>query len=98
MNTFDFPAGNTSAFTTLDIPFENATPSDLYPTDIYTLEYDGFADFPHYTSNLLSDLNATLGLFLEHFTYLDLSPDQINDAIDDLDAGRIQGRGGLIPS
>ena len=81
MNTFDFPAGNTSAFTTLDIPFENATPSDLYPTDIYTLEYDGFADFPHYTSNLLSDLNATLGLFLEHFTYLDLSPDQINDAI-----------------
>ena len=81
MNTFDFPAGNTSAFTTLDIPFENATPSDLYPTDIYTLEYDGFADFPHYTNNLLSDLNATLGLFLEHFTYLDLSPDQINDAI-----------------
>ena len=81
MNTFDFPAGNTSAFTTLDIPFENATPSDLYPTDIYTLEYDGFADFPHYTSSLLSDLNATLGLFLEHFTYLDLSPDQINDAI-----------------
>jgi hypothetical protein len=81
MNTFDFPAGNTSAFTTLDIPFESATPSDVYPTDIYTLEYDGFADFPHYTTNLLSDLNATLGLFLEHFTYLDLSPDQINDAI-----------------
>jgi PE-PPE domain len=81
MNTFDFPAGNTSAFTALDVPFENATPSDLYPTDIYTLEYDGFADFPHYTTNLLSDLNATLGFFLEHFTYLDLSPDQINDAI-----------------
>jgi PE-PPE domain len=81
MNTFDFPAGNTSAFTALDVPFENATPTDLYPTDIYTLEYDGFADFPHYTTNLLSDLNATLGFFLEHFTYLDLSPDQINDAI-----------------
>jgi hypothetical protein len=43
MNTFDFPAGNTSAFTALDVPFEPATPSDLYPTDIYTLEYDGFA-------------------------------------------------------
>src|SRR5271167_2710752 len=52
MNTFDFPAGNTSAFTALDVPFEPATPSDLYPTDIYTLEYDGFADFPHYTTNL----------------------------------------------
>ena len=81
MNTFDFPAGNTSAFTALDVPFESATPSDLYPTDIYTLEYDGFADFPHYTTNLLSDLNATLGFFLEHFTYLDLAPDQINNAI-----------------
>ncbi len=81
-NTFDFPAGNTSAFTALDVPFEPATPSDLYPTDIYTLEYDGFADFPHYTTNLLSDVNATLGFFLEHFTYLNLTPDQINNAVE----------------
>ena len=81
VNTFDFPAGNTSAFTALNVPFEPATPSDLYPTDIYTLEYDGFADFPHYTTNLLSDLNAELGFFLEHFTYLDLTPDQISSAI-----------------
>jgi hypothetical protein len=81
MSTFDFPAGNTSAFSPLDVPFEPATPSDLYPTDIYTLEYDGFADFPHYTTNLLSDLNAMLGFFLAHFTYLDLSPDQVDNAI-----------------
>ena len=81
MNTFDFQAGNTSAFTALNVPFEPATPSDLYPTDIYTLEYDGFADFPHYTTNLLSDLNATLGFFLAHFTYLDLTPEQIDNAI-----------------
>ena len=81
LNTFDFPAGNTSAFTALDVPFEPATPSDLYPTDIYPLEYDGFADFPYYTTNLLSDLNAMLGFFLAHFTYLNLTPDQINNAI-----------------
>ena len=81
MNTFDFPAGNTSAFSPLDVPFEPATPADLYPTDIYTLEYDGFADFPHYTTNLLSDLNAMLGFFLAHFTYLDLSPEQVDSAI-----------------
>jgi hypothetical protein len=80
MNTFDFPAGNTSAFTALDVPFEPATPSDLYPTDIYTLEYDGFADFPHYTTNLLSDLNAMLGFFLEHSTYLDITPQEISSA------------------
>ena len=81
LSTFDFPAGNTSAFSALDVPFEPAAPSDLYPTDIYTLEYDGFADFPHYTTNLLSDLNAMLGFFLEHTTYLNLASDQVNNAI-----------------
>ncbi|HEY1841265.1 MAG TPA: PE-PPE domain-containing protein [Mycobacterium sp.] len=81
LNTFDFPAGNTSAFTAPDVPFEPPTPSDLYPTDIYSLEYDGFADFPHYTTNLLSDLNATLGFFLEHFTYLDITPQEIGSAV-----------------
>jgi hypothetical protein len=81
LDTFDFPAGNTSAFSAPDIPFEPATPSDLYPTDIYTLEYDGFADFPHYTTNLLSDLNALLGLFFVHTTYLDITPQEISSAI-----------------
>jgi hypothetical protein len=80
-NTFDFPAGNTSALTAFGESFAPATPSDLYPTDIYTLEYDGFADFPHYTTNLLSDLNALLGIFLAHTTYLDITPDQIDNAI-----------------
>jgi hypothetical protein len=81
LNTFDFPAGNDSAYTPLDVPFEPPTPSDLYPTDIYTLEYDGFADFPHYPTNLLSDLNADVGVFLAHFLYLDITPDQINNAM-----------------
>jgi len=81
MNTFDFPAGNTSAFTALDVPFEPATPSDLYPTDIYTLEYDGFADFPQYPINPLSDLNAVLGIVFEHVTYPGLTAEQVADAI-----------------
>jgi hypothetical protein len=81
LSTFDFPAGNTSAFTAFGAPFLPPTPSDLYPTDIYTLEYDGLADFPHYTTNLLSDLNAMLGFFLAHFTYQDLTPEQIDNAI-----------------
>ncbi len=81
VNAFDFPAGNTSAFSDLDQTFDPATPSDLYPTDIYTLEYDGFADSPHYTTNLLSDLNALVGDFLEHFTYLNLTPADIDSAI-----------------
>lgn len=81
LNTFDFPPGNDSALTPFGIPFEPPTPSDLYPTDIYSLEYDGFPDYPHYTTNLLSDLNAILGFFLAHYTYLDLPPDQIANAI-----------------
>jgi hypothetical protein len=81
LSTFDFPAGNTSAFTAFDLPFLPPTPSDLYPTDIYSIEYDGFADFPHYTTNLLSDLNAMVGLFLAHWTYLDLTPQEISSAI-----------------
>jgi len=80
LNTFDFPAGNTSAFNAFDASFYPPTPSDLYPTDIYTLEYDGFADSPHYPINLLSDLNADVGVFLAHFLYLDITPQKISSA------------------
>lgn len=79
--TFDFPAGNTGPFTAFGTPLLPATPSDLYPTDIYTFEYDGSADFPHYPTNLLSDLNAYFGIFLGHTFYEDLTPAQINNAI-----------------
>jgi hypothetical protein len=79
-HVFDFPPGNTHAFTAAQVPWEPATPSDLYPTDIYTFEYDGFADFPRYTTNLLSDLNAILGFFLAHFTYPDLTPEEVSKA------------------
>jgi PE-PPE domain len=58
-----------------------ATPNDLYPTDVYTHEYDGVADFPKYPINLLSDLNAALGFIYEHGTYLSLTPEQISEAI-----------------
>lgn len=53
----------------LGIPFYEATPADAYPTTNYTLEYDGFADFPRYPLNLLADLNAGLGLALVHTKY-----------------------------
>jgi PE-PPE domain len=39
-------------------------------TNIYSLEYDGFTDFPRYPLNLLSDLNAFLGIEDLHGTYL----------------------------
>jgi PE-PPE domain len=54
----------------LGFVFDNATPSDDYVTSIYSLEYDGFADFPRYPLNFLSDLNAFLGIATLHGTYL----------------------------
>ncbi len=63
--------------------FNGATPDNLYPTDIYTNEYDGFADFPRYPINFLSDLNAYIGIIFDHASYLNpLTPDQISDAVD----------------
>jgi PE-PPE domain len=54
----------------LGFVFDSSTPSDDYVTSIYTLEYDGFADFPRYPLNFLSDLNAFLGIATLHGTYL----------------------------
>ncbi len=54
----------------LGISFDGATPASEYPAQIYTIEYDGFADFPKYPINFLSDLNAFLGIQTLHGTYL----------------------------
>ncbi len=50
------------------------------PTDIYTLEYDGWADFPRYVGDLLSVDNALLGTALEYLRYLGLTPADIAGA------------------
>jgi hypothetical protein len=54
----------------LGFVFDSSTPSDDYVTNIYSLEYDGFTDFPRYPMNFLSDLNAFLGIAEIHGTYL----------------------------
>lgn len=65
----------------LGITFNGATPSDLFPTTIYTLEYDGFADVPRYPIDIFSDLNSLAGIYYVHPTYSDLTPDQVTSAI-----------------
>jgi hypothetical protein len=66
----------------LGVAFDGATPADDYTTSIYSLEYDGFTDFPRYPLNFLADLNAFLGIEQIHGTYLtDFTPQEIaNDA------------------
>jgi hypothetical protein len=76
-----YPLGGEPSYPSFGFAFTGATPADLYPTDIYTHEYDGYADFPTYPANFLSDLNALLGLFYDHETYLTLTSQQIQDAI-----------------
>lgn len=65
----------------LGIPFYGATPADTFPVTNYTLEYDGFADFPQYPLNFLSVLNAALGIAFVHGTYPMLTQDQIDQAV-----------------
>jgi hypothetical protein len=69
-------------FTGLSLPsvgfsFSGATPSNLYPTTIYTQEYDGYADFPRYPIDLPADLNALFGVAFLHGNYANLSPMQV---------------------
>ena len=66
----------------LGVTASGATPSSLYPTAIYTLEYDGFADFPRYPIDFLSDLNAYAGILFNHTAYANLTPQQISGATD----------------
>jgi hypothetical protein len=57
--------------------FDGATPSNSYPTRIYTIAYDGFADFPQYPIDVFSDLNAAFGLLSSHGAYLSIDPSVI---------------------
>lgn len=67
---------------TLGLDFYGATPSNTpYDVAIYTQEYDGFASFPRYPINFISDLNAVFGIATVHTKYLNLTPAQVNSAI-----------------
>ncbi|MFZ0716577.1 PE-PPE domain-containing protein [Mycobacterium sp.] len=81
LERFDLPDGTQPSIPSLGLTFSGPEASDLYPTDVYTHEYDGFADFPQYPANFLSDINAVLGIVFEHVTYPGLTAEQIGDAI-----------------
>jgi hypothetical protein len=73
-NGFETLAGHTTvdplSLPSLGLSFDGATPSNDFVTNMYSLEYDGFTDFPRYPANFLSDLNAFLGIETLHGTYL----------------------------
>ncbi len=57
----------------IGMTFSPPTPDNLYPTTIFTREYDAYADFPQYPINLISDLNAIAGVYYVHTGYADLT-------------------------
>jgi hypothetical protein len=66
----------------LDITTAGPTPSDTpYPTTIYTLQFDGLANFPQYPLNIVADLNALAGAALVHPTYAALTAGQLQSAM-----------------
>jgi hypothetical protein len=62
----------------------NLTPTDLYPTTIYTLDGDGVAQFQQdfESGGLLQDIE---GLFVNHVEYLGLTPAEVADSTTTVD-------------
>jgi len=80
----------------LGIDFYGATPSNAYPTTIYTMEYDAWADVPRYPLNILSDLNIFESQ--THFAYPNLTPTQVSSAIQLATSGATQTTYYMIPT
>ncbi|OBG28618.1 PE-PPE domain-containing protein [Mycobacterium sp. E3198] len=68
------------SFPSLGVTFGASTPSNDFLTNIFTLEYDGFADFPRYPIDIFSDLNALAGIVFIHGTYPHLTASQLASA------------------
>jgi hypothetical protein len=79
---FDGLADTNPSLPSIGMTFSGGpTPDDLYPTDVYTTEYDIAGDFPRYPVDLLSGLNAAFGL-IQHTLYPALTAEQIASAIE----------------
>jgi hypothetical protein len=65
----------------LGYTFGTATPDNSFPTRIYTIEYDGFADFPQYPIDVFSDVNAFIGILTLHGQYPFLTPTELANAV-----------------
>jgi hypothetical protein len=81
----------------LGIDFYGSTPADDFTTSIYTIEYDGYADFPRYPLNILSDLNAIEGLNTVHGDINSLTPADLADAIQLMTTGPTDTTYYIIP-
>ncbi|MEB3019888.1 PE-PPE domain-containing protein [[Mycobacterium] crassicus] len=80
LDRFQFPDDQHLPF--VNIPLSLApTPTEHISTDIYTGEYDGWANFPRDPTNILAVINALIGITTVHPYYPDYSADQLAAAI-----------------
>jgi len=73
----------------LGIPLSLATTPTSITSDIYTGEYDGWANFPEDPSNLFADINALVGIQTVHPFYPDPTPGVNLDTTHMIDLGTI---------
>lgn len=89
LDRFQFPDGVGPYFASQPqhVPFVNIplglapTPTEHISTDIYTGEYDGWANFPQDPTNILAVVNALIGIATVHGFYPDYTADQLAGAI-----------------
>lgn len=83
LERFNDPNLPTLTVPSFGITFSGATPADTpWDTVIYDQEYDGFSDSPRYPIDLLSDLNAALGIAFVHGTLTNFTDAQIATAVE----------------
>lgn len=83
LSRFDAPVGFHPSVPSLGLTFTGATPADTgFDTHIWTGEYDGIADFPRYPLNILSNINAFIGILYVHGEYFKLDQSEIDAAIE----------------
>lgn len=80
LDRFQFPDDQHLPFVNIPLSLD-ATPTDHIASDIYTGEYDGWANFPQDPTNILAVINALIGIVTVHPYYPDYTAAQLASAI-----------------
>lgn len=80
LDRFQFPDGQHMPFVNIPLSLA-ATPTEHISSDIYTGEYDGWANFPQDPTNLLAVINALIGILTVHPYYPLYSAEQLASAV-----------------
>ncbi|OBG31553.1 MULTISPECIES: PE-PPE domain-containing protein [Mycolicibacter] len=80
LDRFQFPGDQHLPFVNIPLSLD-ATPTEHIASDIYTGEYDGWANFPQDPTNILAVINALIGILTVHPYYPDYTAEQLASAI-----------------